>query len=156
LNWGSRNASLFCTTGNALNGNTTPISTTRNPSYFVDYQDCKFIGHPKYYNHRPVALCSGVATIGSGNSSYNLGGIALVDLQTMVPLSEVPIALTSRLGQRMTQNPVEVNFVDGKLRMYWAPDQHNTTIYVYSAEPMSPFEYGGTGGSGHSFQIYQS
>lgn len=151
LNWGSRNASVFPSNpdNQAFNDNTwtLPSEVKRNPSYFVDYQDCKFLGHPKLYDHRSTMICSGVATIGSGNSSYNLGGIALVDTETMVPVAEVPIALSSQLGQRITQNPMDVDVVDGKLRLYWLPDQHNSTLYIYEAQPNSPFEYGGTGGA---------
>jgi hypothetical protein len=82
-------------------------------------------------------LCSGVATI----STYNLGGIAIVDLETMLPLAEVPVTMTSELGFAITENPVDVAVVDGKLRLYWLPDQHNSTLYVYEAVSDSPYEY---------------
>ncbi len=75
-------------------------------------------------------FCGGVATIGS---SFNLGGIALVDLETMQPLWEVPIAMTSDLGVSMTQNPIDIAVVDSKLRIYCLPDQHNSTLYIYEA-----------------------
>lgn len=78
-------------------------------------------------------FCGGVATIESSSSSFNLGGIALVDLQTMLPLWEVPISLTSDLGTSMTENPIDIAVVDGKLRIYCLPDQHNSTLYVYDA-----------------------
>lgn len=147
LNWGSRNASMFSLAHlphNAAHDGvfTCPEKVTRNPSYFIDYQDCKFLGHSKYYHHRAVMLCSGVATIGS----FNLGGIALVDVETMTPLAEVPITMTSVTGVPVTQNPVDAAVVGGKLRMYWMPDQHNSTLYVYEAQPDSPFEFGGSGG----------
>jgi hypothetical protein len=147
LDWGSRNESLFNL--NRLPHNaahegvfTRPEKVNRNPSYFVDYQDCKFLGRSQLYADRPVMLCSGVATI----ANYSLGGIALVDVETMAPLAEVPIPLVSSKGVSLTQNPVEVSVVDGKLRLYWLPDQHNSTLYVYEAQPDSPFEFGGTGG----------
>ncbi|KAK5992168.1 hypothetical protein PT974_05568 [Cladobotryum mycophilum] len=143
LNWGSRNASTWnlehtkvdCT-GNA---SPKPNKVVRNPSYFADYQDCKWLGHSKFYHGNSVALCSGVATLGT----YTLGGIALVDVATMIPLAEVPIMLESALGVRLTMNPMDVSVEDGKLRFYWLPDQHNSTLYIYEAQPKSPFEYGG-------------
>lgn len=146
LNWGSRNATTWklghgdkpgCSDG------ARPVGIVRNPSYFVDYQDCKWLGHSAFYQGRSVMLCSGVATIGNGAGAYNLGGVALVDVATMVPLAEVPIALESALGVRLTQNPVDVSVEDGKLRFYWMPDQHNSTLYIYEAQPDSPFQYGG-------------
>lgn len=141
LNWGGRNATTWdlerAKTG--CDATPKPNHVVRNPSYFVDYQDCKWLGHSKFYDGKSVMLCSGVATIGG----YNLGGIALVDVATMVPLAEVPIALESALGVRLTQNPVDVSVEDGKLRLYWMPDQHNSTLYIYEAQPDSPFQYGG-------------
>lgn len=141
LNWGARNASTWdlkhAKTG--CGATPKPAGVIRNPSYFVDYQDCKWLGRSEFYDGRSVMLCSGVATIGT----YNLGGVALVDVETMVPLAEVPITLESALGARLTQNPVDVSVADGKLRFYWMPDQHNSTLYIYEAQPDSPYQYGG-------------
>jgi hypothetical protein len=39
-------------------------------------------------------LCSGAANIGI----YDLGGIAIADLETLLPLAEVPITMASELG----------------------------------------------------------
>lgn len=145
LNWGARNATTWdakpkaskpfdisqwgFTTGN-INSFQRPNAVTRNPTSFIDYQDCKWLGHPKQYLGRPMMICSGVATI----NNYNLGGVALVDLETMVPVSEVPIAMVSDLGIVVTMNPFDVDVVDGKLRFYFMPDQHNSTLYVYEAQ----------------------
>jgi hypothetical protein len=148
LNWGGRNATTWSLRdyphGFApLSGFTAPKSDMADPSFFVDYQDCKFIGHHALPDAmaarvddqsckipRPIMFCGGVATIGP---SFNLGGIALVDLQTMLPLWEVPIAMASDLGVSVTQNPIDIAVVDGKLRIYCLPDQHNSTLYVYEA-----------------------
>ncbi|KAF2140912.1 uncharacterized protein K452DRAFT_288318 [Aplosporella prunicola CBS 121167] len=156
LNWGGRNA----TTWTLLDGAAlpvgpetprppsddalwaAPVSTVRNPSFFVDYQDCKFLGRTAYYQHRTtVMLCGGVATVGSGDRSYNLGGLALVDAATMAPLAEVPVTMTSDKGVPLTQNPVDVAVVDGQLRAYFLPDQRNSTLYVYEAQADSPYQY---------------
>jgi hypothetical protein len=143
MNWGSRNATTWdlnkiktCSGGGAY---LKPEYTVRNPSYFIDYQDCKWLGHSKFYDGRSVAFCSGVATI----EGFNLGGVALVDVKTMTPLAEVPIALRTVRGGRATQNPVDVSVHDGKLRLYFMPDQGNSTLYVYEAQPDSPFQFGG-------------
>ncbi|KAM6483872.1 hypothetical protein HDV62DRAFT_356898 [Trichoderma sp. SZMC 28011] len=142
LNWGSRNATVWTLKGRVAADCSTqkPISTTRNPSYFVDYQDCKWLGRSEFYKGASVMLCSGVTALDGG---YSLGGIALVHTETMQPLAEVPIMLKSALGVRMTQNPMDVSVENGKLRFYWLPDQRNSTLYIYEAEPNSPFEYGG-------------
>jgi hypothetical protein len=134
LNWGSRNASTWALNNTIPDGCSIqePQSTIRNPSHFVDYQDCKWLGQSKFYRGTSVMLCSGVATVDGG---YHLGGIALVDAETMLPLAEVPITLQSTLGVRMTQNPMDVSVENGRLRFYWLPDQRNSTLYVYEAEP---------------------
>ncbi|GKU03679.1 hypothetical protein FLAG1_06265 [Fusarium langsethiae] len=132
FNWGSRKASTWnlrvAKTG--CDASPTPEKFVQNPSHFVDYQDCKWLGYSGFYNGKSVMLCSGVATVGG----YNLGGIALVDVKTMIPLAEVPIEMESELGVRVTQNPMDVGVEDGKLRLYLLPDQHNSTLYVYEAQ----------------------
>lgn len=144
LTWGARRAATWDldAIGSAASSSSSstsndvpwpePRSVIRNPSHFIDYQDCKFLGCSEFYSGRNVALCSGVATIGD---EYNLGGIALVDVDTMVPLVEVPISLGSKSGVRLTQNPMDVSVVEGKLRLYFAPDQHQSTVYVIEAQP---------------------
>ncbi|KAF2094167.1 hypothetical protein NA57DRAFT_60802 [Rhizodiscina lignyota] len=152
LNWGARNASKFSLghfggygygKGHGSSGGfTKPQKVTRNPSYFSDYQDCKFLGHPRMYDYRSTMLCSGLTTYAQGAiTKFQLGGLAIVDTETMVPLDEVPITGLSALGVVLTENPMDVEVVDGKLRFYWLPDQHNSTMYVYEAEPMSPYEF---------------
>lgn len=148
LNWGGRNATAWSIKDyphgfTPLPGFTPPQSSVANPSFYVDYQDCKFLGYHMLpadistaagtNTRRPIMLCGGVATIQYPSSSFNLGGLALVDIQTMLPLWEVPIELLSDLGTPMTQNPIDAAVVDGKLRIYAAPDQHNSTLYVYEA-----------------------
>jgi hypothetical protein len=152
LNWGGRNTTKWSLTGYPRNfaplpAFTPPLSSVPDSSHFIDYQDCKFLGHHSLPNvmtahsdapestksvKRPIMFCGGVATIGS-SSSFSLGGIALVDLQTMQPIWEVPIAMTSELGSPVTQNPIDIAVVDGKLRIYCLPDLHNATLYVFEA-----------------------
>ncbi|KAK6428060.1 hypothetical protein LTR95_015799 [Oleoguttula sp. CCFEE 5521] len=154
LNWGSRNTSTFAYSQSGQHGRpkhykpkpsndspfASPIATVRNPSYFIDYQDCKLLSLASpSYNYRPIMLCSGIATLGT----YYLGGIALVDVETMVPVAEVPITLRTDAGVPLTVNPVEVSVVNGKLRMYWLPGIGETVLRVFEADPRSPFEFGG-------------
>lgn len=147
LNWGSRNASLWdlasLPTSPPAGDFSTPISVVRNPSFYADYQDCKFLGRPAIYDSRPTMICSGVTTLAN---NCTIGGLAIVDVASMVPLSEVPLVLESDLGTQITQNPFDVDVVDGKMRVYFMPDQHNSTIYIYEAEENSPFQFGGGSG----------
>ena len=144
LNWGSRNASTWNLDHvgpppPAYGTVKKPGETVRNPSYFIDYQDCKFLGHPPQYHARPVILCDGVATIDSGSTAFDLGGVAIVDVGTMLPLNEAPIAMTSALGVPLTQNPIDASEEDGRLRLDFLLDQHSSTLYVVEAEVDSPY-----------------
>ncbi|OKL63845.1 hypothetical protein UA08_00436 [Talaromyces atroroseus] len=151
LNWNGANATTFSLNEYPMGftpmpGFTHPMRDVPNPSFYVGYQDCKFLGHhalpnlllaQRGYNYqinfnpvRPVMLCGGVATL----DGFSLGGIALVDMLTMLPLWEVPITLTSDLGVTLTENPIDAQVVDGKLRMWFMPDQHNSTLYIYEAQ----------------------
>lgn len=154
LSWGSRNATTWSLKryprGFApLPGFTPPKRRVTNPSFFIDYQDCKFLGHQrvpqvfppssslwdriislgKQNDRRPLMLCGGVATV----DGFNLGGLALVDTETMIPVWEVPIGLKSEKGTRLTQNPIEAQVVNGKLRVWFMPDQRESVLYIYEA-----------------------
>ena len=85
-------------------------------------------------------LCGGVATLGSGDDVYYLGGIAIVDVETMVPLDEVPITLKTPIGYPLTQNPIDASVEGGKLRLYLLPEPQNSTLYIIEAQPDSPYE----------------
>ena len=135
LNWGGRNASLWSL---SLHDNPTDSQTVlaarevlKNPSHYTDYQDCKFLGHSKYHHHRQVMLCSGITSI----YDTTIGGIALVDMGTMLPLYEIPITMVSDMGTLVTKNPMEVAIVNGKMWLYFLPDERNSTLYVFEARP---------------------
>ena len=64
-----------------------------------------------------------------------------MDTNTMIPLMEVPLTMTSDKGVPITENPFDVDVVDGKMRLYFVPDQFNSTLYVYEAEMESPYEF---------------
>lgn len=103
-----------------------------NPSHWVDYQDCKYLGYSKRYPDRAVMLASGIATLSGG---VQVGGIAIVDAVTLVPLMEVPFMLRTENDRVLvTKNPVDVDVVDGKLRLYFLPEEHDSTLYVYEID----------------------
>lgn len=130
LNWGSRAASSWRIPSRPeLDGFAQPLAVVRNPSHFVDYQDCKYLGRvPEHRN--PLMLCGGITQYGT----FQLGGIALVDARTLSPVWEVPITTLSAAGNVVTRNPIDVDVVDGKLRVYLAPDDNATTVLTYEAE----------------------
>lgn len=136
LNWGARAASLWHPAKD-IPEFASPRSVTANPSQWIDYQDCKFLGHSKTYNDRAVMICSGIADIGGGErqaGKFRLGGVAIVDMLTMVPLADVPIPMVTDGGEAVAKNPFDVAVVDGKLRFYFLPEEGESTLYVFEAE----------------------
>ncbi|KKZ60584.1 hypothetical protein EMCG_04761 [[Emmonsia] crescens] len=138
LNWGSRDAAVWDLNDYDCGGATLPdvdsdnviakpTEEIRNPSFFIDYQDCKFLGYPAMYGgERAVMICAGV--------SGRVGGLALVDMKSMVPLAEVPLSMKSSWGGVITQNPFDVGVVEGRLRGYFMPDLLIGAVYVYEAQ----------------------
>jgi hypothetical protein len=106
---------------------------TRNPSHYVDYQDCKYVGGRRM-------LCTGVAELRRAPDAppFRLGGIDLVDLATGRPLHQVPLLLWTASGLDMAHNPswFEAFDVQGRsgVRGYFMPEDDRSTIYVYEVE----------------------
>jgi hypothetical protein len=130
LNWGARAASDWRIRPRPwLDAFTQPLSVERNPSHFVDYQDCKYLGRVPDQRH-PLMLCGGITQYGT----FQLGGVALLDTETLSPVWEVPITMLSPAGNVVTRNPIDVDVVDDKLRLYLAPDDDATTVFTYEAQ----------------------
>jgi hypothetical protein len=102
---------------------------TMNPSHYVDYQDCKYVGE-----HRMV--CTGVAELrlSPGAAPVRLGGLDLIDLREGRPVHQVPVPLWTESGLDMTHNPTWLEAVSGRLRAYFMPEDNTSTVYVYEVE----------------------
>lgn len=57
-----------------------------------------------------------------GGGSYELGGLALLDLHDNRILHEVPFPQSSTAGHVVTRNPVALEVAGGTLRLLAAPD----------------------------------
>ncbi|KAK2754454.1 hypothetical protein CKAH01_17431 [Colletotrichum kahawae] len=138
LTWGGRKATRWTLSPSSpqqqqqqhpLTPSVSPAAETINPSHWIDYQDCKFLG---YHDGRPVMLCSGIATLAPG---VEVGGLAIVDVETMVPVWEVPfMERTKAQGVLVTKNPMDVAVVDGRVRLYFAPEEGESVLYVYELQ----------------------
>jgi hypothetical protein len=133
LNWGSRKEYEWKLTGHGA----MVKATITNPSYFVDYQDCKYLGRPAGFED-PAMLCSGIATlhhVGPDGQSvnYDLGGVAEVDVTTMRPFDEVPFQEYTDQRYVATRNALDVQVVDGRLRLYLVADDNQSNLLVYEA-----------------------
>ena len=99
---------------------------TLNPSHYVDYQDCKYVG-----GHR--MLCTGVTELRAAPeaSPFRLGGLELVDLRDGRPIHQVPVLLWTSAGMDMTHNPAWFEPTTEGLRGYFMPEDDRSTLYVY-------------------------
>lgn len=97
-----------------------------NPSFYIDYQDCKYLG-------RNEMLCGGLSNYQRGKDGppFSLGGLELVDLTTALPLHQLPLELWTESGLPMTQNPFWLEPTERGLRAYFLPEDQNSTLYVF-------------------------
>ena len=127
MSWGSRQ---FVRWPEPLAGRTArPASRQRNPSFHLDYQDCKALGAGQ-------VLCGGLRTrqLPTGESS-SIGGLELISLDDGRPLHQLPIDLHSSSGRPLTQNAFWMAPQDEGLRIWFLPDDGRAAIVVYDVRP---------------------
>ena len=120
MSWGSRKIYRWQRDGAGA------VTHSLNPSHYIDYQDCKYLGAHK-------AVCGGVTEIrqSPGGAGFRLGGLDLIDLREGRPLHQVPVLLWTPAGVVMTQNPIWIEAKADGLRAYFMPEDNRSTIYLY-------------------------
>ena len=83
-------------------------------------------------------LCSGIAGLQHPGPDgqpvkYDLGGLAIVDVTSMRPLFEVPFQQYTDQRQVATRNAIDVQIVNGRLRLYLVADDDDSDLLVYEA-----------------------
>ncbi|GHB61328.1 DUF6454 family protein [Persicitalea jodogahamensis] len=129
INWGSRHFYQWALgAGDKVLTQLSPEKLrVANPTYYIDYQDCHYIG-----NHR--MLCGGLKNYRNGDSVFRLGGLEMVDLLTHRVIHQIPVQLWSPSGRPMTQNPFWLESTEEGIRGYFVPDDNQATMYVYEAK----------------------
>ncbi len=127
--WGSRRFAEWNLRGKQL-------KTWDNPNFFIDYQDCQYAATSKM-------LCAGVTNLpqtpnaGGATATYELGGIALIDISKQTLLRDVPFQKWSTAGHVATRNPFKMTADGNHLTMRVAPDNgdegNGTEILTYQA-----------------------
>ena len=110
VSWGSRTLYEWTARGKQL-------AREPNESHFIDYQDCDYLESRKM-------VCGGIAGLPAPDgSSFELGGLALIDLRHSQILHEVPVQRYSPVTNHVvTRNPIFLESIDGGLRLFTAPD----------------------------------
>ncbi|HAG58789.1 MAG TPA: hypothetical protein DEP82_01880 [Arthrobacter bacterium] len=127
--WGSRRFAEWDLQGKEL-------STWDNPDFFIDYQDCQYVPNSKM-------LCDGITNLpqtpaaGGNAATYELGGMAMIDLKSRNVVREVPFQQWSTAGHVATRNPFKMTADGDHLTMKVAPDNgdegNGTEILTYEA-----------------------
>ncbi len=127
--WGSRRFAEWDLQGKQL-------STWENPNYFIDYQDCQYVPSSKM-------LCAGITNLpqtpgaGGTGATYELGGMAMIDLKSRSVIRDVPFQQWSTAGHVATRNPFKMTADGNHLTMKVAPDNgdegNGTEILTYEA-----------------------
>lgn len=99
----------------------------RNHSFYIDYQDCKYLG-------RGEMLCSGLSNYRSAGGRFSLGGLELVDLAADRAIHQIPVELWTESGLPMTQNPFWIEPGETGLRVYFLPEDRQSTLYVFEVD----------------------
>jgi hypothetical protein len=132
VSWGSRRFYRWTLSrdGRVTNAAAAPQTLrTMNPSHYVDYQDCKYVGGRRM-------LCSGVTEMRTARTAppFRLGGLDLIDLDAGRPVHQVPVLLWTPGGLDMTHNPAWFETTGSGIRGYFVPEDNASTIYVYEAD----------------------
>ncbi|WP_337040356.1 DUF6454 family protein [Emticicia sp. 17c] len=130
ISWGSRNFYQWPVNSKDKASNTeVPPDKLRipNPSFYIDYQDCHYVG-------QQMMLCSGLQKYSNGTQIIRLGGIDLISLKDYRPIHQVPIRLWSPTGLPMTNNPFWLESTAKGIRTYFIPDDDKAaTLFIYEA-----------------------
>ena len=124
VSWGSRTMFTWTVGGRLL-------EAAANRSHLLDYQDCAYVDRGKQ-------ICSGITGLpDASGGTYELGGLALLDLESDEILHELPFPYFSTAGHVATRNPVHLEVVRGTVRLLAAPDDleegAGTELLVYAA-----------------------
>ncbi len=124
--WGSRRFFTWSAAGELLD-------EWVNPSHFVDYQDCQYLGSGR-------VISGGVSTLpcpnGNTGGRYELGGIAVVNFLNRQIEHETTVQLFSAAGHVVTRNPFTVTADAKSLYLHVAPDDgtepNGTQVLTYT------------------------
>lgn len=80
-------------------------------------------------------LASGLATYQPpGDAEFSLGGIDLVDLESELPVHQIPVPVWATTGMVMTRNPFFAGTHRDELRFYFLPEDDTSRLFVYDVD----------------------
>lgn len=76
-------------------------------------------------------LCGGLKNYRGPNGNFALGGLELIDMETLEPKHQVPVSLWEPGGRPMLQNAFYCKPTETGLRFWFLPGDGKATIYIY-------------------------
>lgn len=86
-----------------------------NPSFYVDFQDAKYLG-----NH--LFLGSGLAGYTAPNGTFRLSGWEIFDMRDFRPVRQIPLRVWSPSGKPIANNPATFESTESGFRAFFVPD----------------------------------
>lgn len=100
------------------------VERRANSSHFVDFQDSQVLD-------ADTIVCTGVADILTPVGLTQIGGIALLDVDTLALTSEVPVTTYSPTGRVITYNSVCFLATDEEAHMVTVPDDGRSQAGIH-------------------------
>lgn len=108
-----------------------PAAPTRveHGSHYVDFQDGQSLPGTG------LALFGGVSRLPAADSrSYPLGGLELLELETLRAIRQLPLPLHTARGQSLLQNPMAVRPAPSGLEWFFIPEDDPSTLYRFTTD----------------------
>ncbi len=112
------------------NGRKISESWHKNPSHYIDYQDCHYAG-------MGAMLCGGVQTYQTPIGEFSLGGLELIDISAdkVKILHQIPITKYLSDGIVLSHNPFWAEVLNGKLKLYFMPERNgHADLHTFDIE----------------------
>lgn len=130
ISWGSRRFyrfSLDATQASSPEASVAPADLRKtNHAFYIDYQDNQYLGANEMIY---TGLTSYAATANS--NAFALGGLEIVNLETGLPVHQVPIKLWSVSRRPMTTNATWFESTATGIRAYFVPDDDIVSVHIY-------------------------
>ena len=130
ISWGSRRFYRFSLDARQTGSPEALVPTKDlrrlNHAFYVDYQDNQYLGnHEMLY----TGLTSFAAT--SNSNAFALGGFEIVNLETGLPVHQVPVKLWAASRRPMTTNATWFESIATGVRAHFVPDDDVASVHIY-------------------------
>lgn len=121
VSWGSR--TLY-----RLDHEGAVLDQRENPNHFVDHQDLTVVD-------AGTVIATGLGAIVPAGGRVQVGGLSIIDVDTLVPAREVPVQAWMPSGRVVTYNGAHVESADGAVRVHCIVDDQTAAIATWLVRP---------------------